>query len=508
MAKFSGQEPYDTIQMSSQETKPTNTIVQAAISGQENKHYGTFNKTQMSGQEMKLDDITSFPMLAQETNLDDTITQSEMSCDQSIWSSLETKPDDITQIQMSCQETEPDNIITQLQLSDQKTEIHVLHDTIKIEPDDISTHHLTPEEHKHAYDVKPEHFEAFTQFYVSDQAKCTSYMVDVKTEPTDTMFTAVTVKSEPNDLTPANTTCQTPVSGQIHIKNEEAETINFPQKSSEEFESCLEKIQHGLQMNFVHNTRTSRVETNRNSEEQSGYWQNVRPDDGKSVEASKSRQISHYLQRKEQFICNSGLSFDMDFDIQDKPHQCDMSGVKVTYNNNNTGKKPYKCNVCGKNFLNNGDLKIHERTHTGEKPCKCDLCDKGFRQSWQLKRHVRTHAREKPYKCDMCGKGFTQSGDRKRHMRTHTREKPCKCDVCGKRFTQSGNLKRHVMTHTRENPYKCDVCGKGFPHNMSLNNHVRTHTGEKPYICDVCGKCFTENRYLITHVRTHTREKL
>jgi len=39
------------------------------------------------------------------------------------------------------------------------------------------------------------------------------------------------------------------------------------------------------------------------------------------------------------------------------------------------GYKPYKCNVCNKNFARGGQLSQHMVTHTGVKKYKCDYCD-------------------------------------------------------------------------------------------------------------------------------------
>ena len=75
----------------------------------------------------------------------------------------------------------------------------------------------------------------------------------------------------------------------------------------------------------------------------------------------------------------------------------------------------------------------------------------------------------KPYKCDICGKGFNKNSNLKGHIKTHTDDKLYRCDICGKDFNASWNLKVHMRTHTGDKPYKCDICGKGFNKNSSEN---------------------------------------
>jgi uncharacterized Zn-finger protein len=58
----------------------------------------------------------------------------------------------------------------------------------------------------------------------------------------------------------------------------------------------------------------------------------------------------------------------------------------------------------------------------------------------------------KPYKCDICGKEFSQNSNLQYHIRTHTGDKPYNCDVCGKAFSENCSLQRHIRKHTGVNP--------------------------------------------------------
>lgn len=62
--------------------------------------------------------------------------------------------------------------------------------------------------------------------------------------------------------------------------------------------------------------------------------------------------------------------------------------------------------------------------------CKYGNCQKEFTKAWNILDHVRMHEGIRPYRCDICSKNFTQrcnlSKHRKKHMKVgfEPRSKP------------------------------------------------------------------------------------
>ncbi|XP_014831909.1 PREDICTED: zinc finger protein 852-like isoform X8 [Poecilia mexicana] len=169
-----------------------------------------------------------------------------------------------------------------------------------------------------------------------------------------------------------------------------------------------------------------------------------------------------------------------------------------------TKKKPFKCDICGKCYTQQYNLKNHYRTHTGERPFSCETCGKSFCVMRDLNRHKRIHTGERPFLCQICGKSFSRIDNLNEHKRIHTGEKPFSCQICGKSFSRIGDLKVHKKIHTGERPFSCLSCGKLFSQIRYLNRHKTIHTGEKLFSCQLCEKSFYRRDNLIIHMKTHT----
>ncbi|XP_076326368.1 uncharacterized protein LOC143233710 [Tachypleus tridentatus] len=113
---------------------------------------------------------------------------------------------------------------------------------------------------------------------------------------------------------------------------------------------------------------------------------------------------------------------------------CDRELLRNHHARTNAGRKRYSCEICGKQFVTNSNLKTHLRIHTGEKPYTCVLCNKKFRSKSQLNGHGKVHTGKKPYGCFECGKSFVTNSYLQEHMRIHTGEKPYNCVVCNKQY--------------------------------------------------------------------------
>ena len=105
------------------------------------------------------------------------------------------------------------------------------------------------------------------------------------------------------------------------------------------------------------------------------------------------------------------------------------------------------CSLCSKEF---GSLKkLNQHKQTVHEKVPCTECGKLFGLK-KIKGHIQsahTPDDQKKYRCDTCGKGFINNLRLSDHMNVHTGEKPYKCKFCSSCFASKGTHAMHERGH-------------------------------------------------------------
>ena len=142
------------------------------------------------------------------------------------------------------------------------------------------------------------------------------------------------------------------------------------------------------------------------------------------------------------------------------------------------------CHVCGKTFVDENDFKYHvKQTHErlkAKKRVPCPDCDRTFNSSAQLLSHSFVHTGRKEFKCRLCGLEFrVYFCQLKHHKRHHPNEPIFRCDLCDFSTSDMRENKRHntSLTHLNNIP-----AGGSFPelenpnHPLALTDGTQNHS--------------------------------
>lgn len=134
---------------------------------------------------------------------------------------------------------------------------------------------------------------------------------------------------------------------------------------------------------------------------------------------------------------------------------------------------------------------------------KCAVCGYMVRKKADFENHVnRIHLKIKPYKCDICSREFCGKSRLAEHMRTHSNTNSCYCSFCGKKFANKVCLKMHVRRHTGENPYECNICFDKFRSSSIMKTHRLKKHQDKTISCPLCDSM----HHLVAEMRFHVKK--
>ena len=111
-------------------------------------------------------------------------------------------------------------------------------------------------------------------------------------------------------------------------------------------------------------------------------------------------------------------------------------------------KKPIKCNICGKRFINNLALEGHMKIHVIlEDTYDCHICRQDFKQVLGLTEHVYMHDKGGDHTCPHCQKDFTARKKPIKHIgQMHAKEMFSRNDF-PESSTGRDQSSNHVVKH-------------------------------------------------------------
>ncbi|CAH1173485.1 unnamed protein product [Phaedon cochleariae] len=217
-----------------------------------------------------------------------------------------------------------------------------------------------------------------------------------------------------------------------------------------------------------------------------------------------------------------------------KPYRCEICGkdfsrllTKNDHVYSHKAEKPYSCKLCSETFSSytkqffhmylhkiesseiTNTLLVVSKTESGQLEAKCKECMKIFSTPKTAYQHThnpqeKKAEEERTFLCTICGKTFNRKAHLQSHYRLHSGEKPYECTLCNKKFRHLARYKSHNLLHTGQRPYSCEICDKSFVQLDHLKQHTSVHSGRKPHACAFCRKTFAHKCNLVVHERIHT----
>ncbi|KAL7010939.1 hypothetical protein ACKWTF_014019 [Chironomus riparius] len=177
-------------------------------------------------------------------------------------------------------------------------------------------------------------------------------------------------------------------------------------------------------------------------------------------------------------------------------------------------ERKYACDHegCGRSYVTQSRLRIHQLTHKDDKKAVCPVCGALLYSKKGLREHIASvHTKIKKYFCDKCEYSGTLKSRIRSHVKVHIEKENRRnhaCHLCGFVSICPKSLKRHLFEHQGVE-FTCH-CGKTFNYKGALQMHIRcVHKKVKKHVCNICNKPFFNKIDLVNHnLVKHNPEKL
>lgn len=200
----------------------------------------------------------------------------------------------------------------------------------------------------------------------------------------------------------------------------------------------------------------------------------------------------------------------------------------------------YPCDICGKQFHNSKNLKIHKRTFNFTTDI-CPMCGTGFSSKRLLQTHITAAhvphiSKTYSFHCVFCNQGFFKKHDLRPHilhlhgqqvLNTLTRNlnmsqeeanhpsviHTVMCNICNLMFETHDRYVEHRMYYYQNHTFTCSLCNKNFQGMYMFHHHNKlVHYSEDKrksysYICDICKEGFNHESHFYSHnMHVHSKE--
>ncbi|XP_006617514.1 zinc finger protein 62-like [Apis dorsata] len=214
----------------------------------------------------------------------------------------------------------------------------------------------------------------------------------------------------------------------------------------------------------------------------------------------------------------------------------------ITSAHSKASKTMLRCPQCPQTFVFEANLDLHFKNHHKDCRFKCDICGKEFLKEGSLKIHRSWHNREnygqslkfmkkedqkplvEPKKEEF---NTNVSGRPARARKSYPNSSPTKpngnfqCQVCSDKFNDVTELRKHLWdVHCARNKseksfsgdeFQCELCTNIFPDKETLNVHIQWHKAQPilsdirktNFPCDICGKLYSSKKVLARHKKLH-----